>query len=116
MLLGAFRPPKPDNRICCDTHWISQVIPSGWSGLQSDVLLHGVTEARQGHHLWSGGPCGLPLSRTSGAPLLARNTFAEACAAGVYPISPRGHWYFKLLGGFGGNPCRDHPAVSDRCA
>src|ERR1700685_2681229 len=20
MLLGAFRPPKPDNRICCDTH------------------------------------------------------------------------------------------------
>jgi hypothetical protein len=22
MLLGAFRPPKPDNRICCDTHWM----------------------------------------------------------------------------------------------
>jgi hypothetical protein len=20
MLLGAFQPPKPDNRICCDTH------------------------------------------------------------------------------------------------
>jgi hypothetical protein len=20
MLLGAFRPPKPDNRTCCDTH------------------------------------------------------------------------------------------------
>ena len=20
MLLGAFRPPKPDNTICCDTH------------------------------------------------------------------------------------------------
>ena len=20
MLLGAFRPPKPENRICCDTH------------------------------------------------------------------------------------------------
>jgi hypothetical protein len=20
MLLGAFRPPKPDSRICCDTH------------------------------------------------------------------------------------------------
>ena len=20
LLLGAFRPPKPDNRICCDTH------------------------------------------------------------------------------------------------
>jgi hypothetical protein len=22
MLLGAFRPPKPDNRVCCDTHWM----------------------------------------------------------------------------------------------
>jgi hypothetical protein len=22
MLFGAFRPPKPDNRIWCDTHWV----------------------------------------------------------------------------------------------
>jgi hypothetical protein len=22
MLLGAFRPPKPDIRTCCDTHWM----------------------------------------------------------------------------------------------
>ena len=22
MLFGVFRPPKPDNRICCDTHWM----------------------------------------------------------------------------------------------
>jgi hypothetical protein len=28
MLLGAFRPPKPDNRICCDTH--SKMLASSW--------------------------------------------------------------------------------------
>jgi hypothetical protein len=23
MMLGALRPLKPDNRICCDTHWMA---------------------------------------------------------------------------------------------
>ena len=36
--------------------------------------------------------------------------------AGIYPIEQGGHRYFKLPGRFGGNPRRDHPALSRLCA
>src|ERR1700733_2155373 len=35
MLLGAFRPPKPDNRICCDTHRMVTYISSS-----TVIILH----------------------------------------------------------------------------
>jgi hypothetical protein len=37
MVFGAFRPPKPDNRICCDTHLI--VTGTSFHALDASKLL-----------------------------------------------------------------------------
>ena len=51
MLLGAFRPPKPDNRICCDTHLMvtgtsfhaPAIVPTGWQNANRLAARHFMT-------------------------------------------------------------------------
>jgi hypothetical protein len=57
MLPGAFQPPKPDNRICCDTHWMVSRVHLFMHGKRACMAAENV-DVGAGHSKMLAGPGG----------------------------------------------------------